>query len=353
MRAILSAIRLHLCLAVVLAMYPICMRGEDAWISLFNGESLAGWTANENSETWKVEDGAIVAYGVRSHLFYTGSVEGGQFKNFEFQAEVKASPGSNSGIYFHTEFQEEGWPAQGYECQIYDGPIFPVELGQYVERKMTGSIYAVRNTWISPSSGLDTFTYRIRVVGKTIQTFINDELICEYTESVKPWREDDKSKRLLGSGTFALQAHDPGSRVEFRSLQVRPLPNAAVLDGESLEDAELDWLASSFANDNKPLIDIGFSKDELEANTSLGMAARKLGFTLISIDESDLPSDVAVIEGRDPDAILAKLKRAKTSGKRIVFSSAGSGRIDLEKIKLWLTLTERVGFDWGEFWVPN
>ena len=48
---------------------------EDAkWISLFDGRSLDGWRASEHSDTWRVEDGFLVARGERSHLFYDGSV---------------------------------------------------------------------------------------------------------------------------------------------------------------------------------------------------------------------------------------------------------------------------------------
>ena len=44
----------------------------DPWISLFDGESLEGWKASENTGSWKVEEGAIVTSGERSHLFYDG-----------------------------------------------------------------------------------------------------------------------------------------------------------------------------------------------------------------------------------------------------------------------------------------
>jgi hypothetical protein len=30
--------------------------------------------------------------------------------------------------------------------------------------------------------------------------------------------------RVLSSGTFALQAHDPGSEVRYRNIKVRMLP---------------------------------------------------------------------------------------------------------------------------------
>ena len=123
---------------------------SDGWISLFDGKSLDGWQPVENPDAWKVEDGALVCNGERSHLFYVGEVNEGTFKNFELVVDVKTEPGSNSGIYFHTEVQEEGWPNKGYECQVLNS--YPeVEPGEYVERKMTGSIYGIRNVWKAPA----------------------------------------------------------------------------------------------------------------------------------------------------------------------------------------------------------
>src|SRR5690606_20146234 len=90
----------------------------DGWISLFDGKTLNGWKINEHPETFKVENGAIVVNGERSHLFYEGDVADHDFKNFELKVEVMTFPGSNSGIYFHTQFQENGFPEIGHEVQV-------------------------------------------------------------------------------------------------------------------------------------------------------------------------------------------------------------------------------------------
>ena len=81
------------------------------WESLFDDKTLNGWKASENKDTFSVRDGMIVAAGPRSHLFYVGPVQKANFKNFELKADCFTTPGSNSGIYFHTEYQETGWPA--------------------------------------------------------------------------------------------------------------------------------------------------------------------------------------------------------------------------------------------------
>lgn len=251
---------------------------SDPWISLFDGESLEGWKASENTASWKIEEGAISTAGERSHLYYDGEVLDHDFKNFEFVVDVKTTPGSNSGIYFHTEFQEEGWPSKGYECQVINSnPV--TDHGGYVEHKMTGSIYAIRNVWKTPVSDNEWFNYRIVVRGKTIQTFINGMLAAEYTEPAEIYRSSGMEERILGSGTFAFQCHDPESVVHYKNIKVKPLPDDLPTPGTPPEDLEFEKQLIDLAAQNLPLIDLhthvrsGMDPEQLSAN------ARKYGFT--------------------------------------------------------------------------
>src|ERR1700730_16886924 len=86
----------------------------DSWLSLFDGKSLDGWKVGDNPETFSADSGMIIVHGKTAHLFYDEEVMHHTFKNFEFKADVKTMPGANSGIYFHTEFQQGGWPEKGY-----------------------------------------------------------------------------------------------------------------------------------------------------------------------------------------------------------------------------------------------
>lgn len=186
---------------------------KDGWHKLFDGKTLNGWRASENSESCKVVDGKIVLFGPRSHLFYVGDVNGGAFRNFEFKAEVYVHPGSNSGIYLHTEYQEKGWPGKGYECQVNN---------THKDRKKTGGLYAVADVLDNaPVKDNEWFDYHITVKGKRIAIRINDKITADYTEPP----DLNRPRRQLSSGTFALQAHDPKSKVEYRSVMVKPLPD--------------------------------------------------------------------------------------------------------------------------------
>jgi len=67
---------------------------EKGWKKIFDGKTLNGWKASERPDNWKVEDGAIVGRGDRSHLFYMEE----QCENCEFKAMVKLNKGGNSGM---------------------------------------------------------------------------------------------------------------------------------------------------------------------------------------------------------------------------------------------------------------
>jgi hypothetical protein len=189
---------------------------EEGWIPLFDGVSLDGWRASENPGTFRVENGTIVVDGPRSHLFYTGPVGNHNFRNFEFRADVMTRPGANSGMYFHTRFQEEGWPARGYEAQINNTHSDP---------RKTGSLYAIEDVLQAPARDNEWFTQHIIVEGNRIRILVDGRLLVDYVEPVNVERPASMAERRLSSGTVALQGHDPESIVYFRNIMVRHLPD--------------------------------------------------------------------------------------------------------------------------------
>jgi hypothetical protein len=190
---------------------------SNDWQSLFDGTSLDGWTANENKDSVKVVDGAIVVGGgERSHVFYSGKVGDHDFKNFQLKAKVRTEPNANSGIYFHTEYQEEGWPEKGYEAQVNNSGPDP---------QKTGSLYGVVKVTEAPAKDNEWFDYEIAVEGDHITIAINGEKVVDFTETGEDMPHlKEFPGRKLDRGTFALQAHDPGSIVHFKDIQVRMLP---------------------------------------------------------------------------------------------------------------------------------
>jgi hypothetical protein len=213
--------RLGLCLLGLVAassLFAIDKKPDaDGFVTIFDGTSLDGWKkSTEHPDSIQLKDGAIVANGERCHLFYVGDEQ--PFKNFDFKCEVMTKPHSNGGIYFHTKYQDKDWPAQGHECQVnnsYDK-----------DPQKTGGVYKVAKVLEAPANDDEWFKYEIIVQGKHVVIKINDKLTADYTEDTDALAKEKgiEPGRRVGEGTFALQAHDPGSTVMYRNIKVKRLP---------------------------------------------------------------------------------------------------------------------------------
>jgi hypothetical protein len=200
-------------IGILLAATAATWAGE--WQPLFTGKNLDGWKASEREGVFSViDDGVLKVEGGRSHLFWMGTNSTPvTFTDFELSAQVKTTPGSNSGLFFHTKYQQVGWPAQGYEAQVNS---------THKDKRKTGSIYAVKDVMNdSPSTDGQWFDYLIQVKGKSITVRVDGKVVNEYTEpdDLKP--EERYKSRRLGSGTFAIQGHDPKSVTFYRDIKVR------------------------------------------------------------------------------------------------------------------------------------
>jgi hypothetical protein len=210
---------------------------EDGWTSLFNGKDLTGWKSSEETPScFTIEDGTLKVSGGRSHLFYVGEKGDASFKSFELKMKAKTTAGSNSGVYFHTAFQEKGWPDKGYECQVNS---------THTDPKKTGSLYGVINMLAlapgqaepqggkhikvdaAPSKDDEWFDYLIKVDGKHITLSVNGTVTVDFTEP-EGWDPAKELKnmpgRKLSEGIFAIQGHDPKSTCYFKDIYVKVLP---------------------------------------------------------------------------------------------------------------------------------
>ena len=188
---------------------------KDGFVSLFDGKDLDGWKVGNNAESWKVEDGQIVVHGPGpSHLFYVGPVHNHDWKNFDLKAEVMTFPHANSGIYFHTKYQEKGWPDQGFEAQVNC---------THSDWKKTGSLYDIVDIKDPHHQDNKWFLYEIIVKGDHVTLKIDGNTVNEWTQPAGFTPPKNHPGRFLQHGTFALQGHDPKSETHFKSIVVKPL----------------------------------------------------------------------------------------------------------------------------------
>ena len=180
------------------------------WVSLFDGQSLSGWTKVEGrrgGSNWEVVDGAIVGSGQASMLYSPK----GDYKNFRFRAEIKINDHGNSGMYFRCPVADGDF-SKGYEAQIDSTHSDPIR---------TGSLYGFLHVYKQLVPPDTWFTYEVQVVDKNwrgmviphIKISINGEVLYEFLDRTKAW---DK-------GYFAFQQHDPGSKVQIRKIEVMEL----------------------------------------------------------------------------------------------------------------------------------
>ena len=185
---------------------------EEGFKSIFDGKTFDGWKiGDEKAKSWRIEDGAFVTQGERSHAYYVGDEK--PFKDFELKVDVMTEPGSNGGIYFHTKYQESGWPKAGFECQVN------VTQGDWIK---TGSLYGLVNMALTPAQDNKWWTQHIIVKGNKVTVKIDGKTVLEYNEP--PGTQAGKDfARKIDSGTFAFQAHDPKSVIRYKNIRVKRL----------------------------------------------------------------------------------------------------------------------------------
>jgi len=183
---------------------------EEGFTTIFDGKSFTGWkTSVDNTNTWKIEDGAFVTRGSVAHVFYVGDTN--PFKNFELKVDVMTEPNANGGIYFHTAYQDKGFPRAGIECQVN------VSHTDWIK---TGSLYGLVNIGLTPAKDNQWWTQHIIVRGRKVTVKIDGKTVLEYNGP--PVSPAGRGK-ILGEGTFALQAHDPKSIIHYKNIRVKRL----------------------------------------------------------------------------------------------------------------------------------
>ncbi len=218
--------------ALIMCQFAIAQ--DKDFVTIFDGTSLDGWTASrENPDSFFLEDGKLVVKGGRAHLFYTGDVGNADFKNFELKLQVMTTENSNSGVYFHTAYQERGWPGEGFEAQVNSTHSDP---------KKTGSLYGIADIFVpgkehepfvariadnreiflyqeeAPSKDGEWFEYYIIVQDKKVTIQVDGKKLIEWNQP-NDWSKD----RRISHGTLGIQAHDPNSTTYYKDIRIKVL----------------------------------------------------------------------------------------------------------------------------------
>ena len=186
-------------LLLMTAMFIGCSEAEKdntPWVSLFDGETLNGWTIKGGDAKYEVKDGMIAGTTVRdtpNSFLTTDKI----YDDFILELEYKVDSSMNSGIQIRSNsfpYYREG-RVHGYQIEIDPS-----------ERAWSAGIYdEARRGWLNPLTDNaaaqkafkqnDWNHYRIEAIGDTLKTWIND-VPASYLI-------DDKT----ASGFIGLQVH--------------------------------------------------------------------------------------------------------------------------------------------------
>ena len=187
---------------------------ESGYVSLFNGKDLTGWKASASPESFKVENGAIVAnaVGQASHLFYDGPVGNHAFKDFDLRLDVLARYRSNGGVYVMTEFQPQGFPGKGFEIQVNNS---------HSDRIRTGSLYHVVDLSNVPGKDDEWIPMEIKAQGDTITVAVKGQEVVRWTQPADWQSNYDTASRKIAPGTIAFQSHDLYSVTAYSNIRIK------------------------------------------------------------------------------------------------------------------------------------
>ncbi|MBL9080821.1 MAG: DUF1080 domain-containing protein [Planctomycetales bacterium] len=178
-------------------------------ISLFDGQSFAGWEGN--LKMFRLEDGAIVGGNLKERIpnneFLCTTKE---YENFELRLKFKVlGEGVNAGVQFRTKRIPNHHEVIGYQADIgqkYWGALYDESRRKKILAQPTAEILA------KAAKPDDWNDYVIRAEGNRIQLWLNGVQTVDYTET-----DAGIEKR----GVIAVQIHGgPPSEAWYKDISI-------------------------------------------------------------------------------------------------------------------------------------
>jgi hypothetical protein len=182
----------------------------EGWISLFDGQTLFGWSRHGDGANWRVEDGAIVADDGPIDLLCTSV----PFSDYELQFDFQMEAGGNSGVFLRTPDRPENPAEDCYELNIADSHPQGFTTGAFVGRKATEETIIGSGDWK---------TMQVVAQGNHFLVTINEHPVLSYV---------DEGEHQRASGLIGLQKNQ--GRIAFRNIRLRPLELAPLFNGNDL-----------------------------------------------------------------------------------------------------------------------
>lgn len=197
----------------------------EGWLSLFDGKSLKGWNIKSGFATYEVDDGAIAGTTIAGspNTFLCSDAE---FADFELTFQVKFDDEFfNSGVQIRAKLRGEEYGGRVYGPQIeieaspgQSGYIYGEAAGGWQSPEPESNAAASEHNYFQ-NEGWNQ--YRIRAVGRQIQTWINGNKVADlvYEEG----RYMDNSQGFIGLQVHGIGDDTKKMTVRWKNIYVKPV----------------------------------------------------------------------------------------------------------------------------------
>ena len=208
----------------------------EEWISLFDGQTLNGWSkygGGEVGKAWKVANGEIYLDAANKDGWQTGDggdiVTNEEFENFHFKYEWKIAPNGNSGVIFLVhESPEYPYPWHtGPEMQVLDNEGHP---DAKIISHRAGDLYDLIVSSSEPVKPAGERNQAEIIVNQgKLALMLNGVNIVSTQLFTPEWEAliaKSKFKDMPGFGKYKkgkLSLQDHGDVVHYRNLMIKKL----------------------------------------------------------------------------------------------------------------------------------
>ena len=201
---------------MVLAVTPGLGSDAPRFRPLFDGRSLAGWTAiGGQPGNWRVEGGLLVTRGDGKGWLSTNRA----FGDFVLTLEYRVGPSGNSGVLIRAPHR--GDPSfDGMEVQILDDDA--PSYRELAPAQYSGSVYGVlasRRGHVRPPGEWNAMV--IRAEGSKIRVELNGAVVVDGDATSHPEASPRHTGVYRTRGFVGLQSHS--EPVQFREIAVKEI----------------------------------------------------------------------------------------------------------------------------------
>ncbi len=183
---------------------------EPGFTSLFNGKDFTGWKIGGPAETFTIQDGAIVANGTASHVYYDGPFRNHAFRNFELKVDVMTRAGlERRHLRAHRAPGPRNWSLASREGFRDPGE----QLAHRIRSGPAASITSQDVMDDSPAKDDVWFTEHIIVQGQHHHGECGRQAgrVTGRSRLTGTAAARAQAAAIAGPGTIAFQGHDPNS----------------------------------------------------------------------------------------------------------------------------------------------